>query len=203
MDPRRHADATLDNRDELLAVLQRLLPTCVPPGGLVLEVASGTGQHAAFFGPRLPALRWQPTEKDESALASITAWTAHEGATNVLPPLVLDATSERWPVERADAVVCVNMIHISPWESCLGATRGAARVLTPGGLLVLYGPYRVEGALAESNADFDRSLRARDPRWGVREVKDVEAEARRVGLEPVERVEMEWDNLVVVLRRGA
>lgn len=201
MDPRRHADATLDNRDELLAVLSRLLPTCVPPGGLVLEVASGTGQHAAFFGPRLPTLRWQPTDQDASALPGIAAWTAHDGATNVLPPLVLDATSDRWPVERADAVVCVNMIHISPWESCLGLLRGASRVLPPGGLLILYGPYRVDGALAESNADFDRSLRARDPRWGVREVKDVEAEAQKVGLEAVERVPVAWDNLVVVLRR--
>lgn len=201
MDRRRHADATLDNRDELLAVLARRLPGCVPPGGLVLEVASGTGQHAAFLGPRLPALRWQPTDQDPSALPSIAAWAAHEGAKNVLAPLVLDATANLWPVERADAVVCVNMIHISPWESCLGLLRGAARVLSPGGLLILYGPYRVEGELAESNADFDRSLRARDPRWGVREVRDVEAEARKVGLEPVERVAMEWDNLVVVLRR--
>lgn len=201
MDSRRHADATLDNRDELLAELQRLLPTCVPPGGLVLEVASGTGQHAAFFGPRLPALRWQPTDQDPGALASIAAWTAHEGATTVLAPLTLDATAARWPVERADAVVCVNMIHISPWESCLGLLRGAARVLPPGGLLILYGPYRIEGALAESNAEFDRSLRARDPRWGVREVREVEAEARLVGLEPLERVPMEWDNLVLVLRR--
>lgn len=203
MDLRRHADATLDNRDELLALLARLLPTCVPPGGLVLEVASGTGQHAAFFGPRLPALRWQPTDQDPGALPSIAAWTAHEKATNVLAPLVLDATGHRWPVEGADAVVCANMIHISPWESCLGLLRGAARVLSPGGLLILYGPYRVEGALAESNADFDRSLRARDPRWGVREVRDVEAEGARVGLEPVERVPMLWDNLVVVLRRTA
>jgi SAM-dependent methyltransferase len=203
MDRRRHADATLDNRDELLSVLSRLLSTCVPPGGVVLEVASGTGQHAAFFGPRLPALRWQPTDQDPSALPSIAAWTAHEGAKNVLAPVVLDATADRWPVARADAVVCVNMIHISPWESCLGLLSGASRVLPPGGLLILYGPYRVEGELAESNADFDRSLRARDPRWGVREVKDVEAEGARVGLEPVERVPMDWDNLVVVLRKGA
>lgn len=198
MDDRRHADATLDNRDELLAVLARVLP----PTGLVLEVAAGTGQHAAFFGPRLPGRTWQPTDADATALSSIAAWTKHEGATSVLPPLVLDATSDRWPVARADAVVCVNMIHIAPWEACLGLLRGAARVLAPGGPLVLYGPYRVDGAIAESNVSFDHWLRARDPRWGVREVANVEREALRHGLVAAERIPMQWDNLAVVLRAG-
>lgn len=199
---RRFAEAADENKEELLAVLTRALEG-LPAGGLVLEVASGTGQHAAFFAPRLPALRWQPTDLDPGALESIAAWAAHEGASHVLPPLRLDATSDRWPVEHADAVVCVNMIHIAPWEACLGLLEGAARVLPPGGPLFLYGPYRVDGVLAESNAEFDRSLRARDPRWGVREVAEVEAAARARGLVPAERVPMDWDNLSLVLRRAA
>ncbi len=200
MSTRRFAEAADENKAELLRVFSRALEG-LPPGGLVLEVASGTGQHAAYFAPRLPALRWQPTDRDPGALESIAAWAAHVGASNVLAPLALDATSDRWPVERADAVVCVNMIHIAPWEACLGLLAGAARVLPPGGPLLLYGPYRVDGALAESNAEFDRALRARDPRWGVREVAEVEAAARARGLEPVERVPMEWDNLSLILRR--
>lgn len=197
VDPRRFAEATDDNKDDLLAVLQRVLPAT----GLVLEVASGTGQHAAFFGPRLPGRVWQPTDLDPGGRASVDAWAAHERATTVRPALALDATSDAWPVERADAVVCVNMIHIAPWTAGLGLLRGAARVLPPGGPLVLYGPYRVDGALAESNRDFDAWLRQRDPRWGVREAADVEAAAKAVGLEPAERIAMPWDNLVVVLRR--
>lgn len=197
-DPRRYAEATDDNRDDLLAVLRRVLP----PSGLVLEVASGTGQHAAFFAPRLPGREWQPTDFEPGARASVDAWARHEGATNVRPALELDATSDLWPVAKADAVVCVNMIHIAPWTAGLGLLRGAARVLPPGGPLVLYGPYRVDGVMAESNRDFDGWLRARDASWGVREVADVEAAARIVGLEPVERVPMPWDNLVVVLRRS-
>lgn len=199
---RRFAEAADENKDELLRVLAPLLAP-LPPGGLVLEVASGTGQHAAFFGPRLPALRWQPSDADPGALESIAAWAAHEGATNVLAPVRLDATAGSWPVERADAVVCVNMIHIAPWEACLGLLSGAARVLPPGGPLFLYGPYRVDGVMAESNAGFDRSLRARDPRWGVREVADVEAAARARGLEAAARIPMQWDNLSLVLRRRA
>ena len=201
MDARQHAEATLDNRDELLAVLTRVLGP-LPEGGLVLEVAAGTGQHAAFFGPRLPRLRWQPSDPDARARESIAAWTAHEGAANVLPPLDLDARRETWPLVAADAVVCVNMIHIAPWEAGLGLLRGAARVLPPGAPLVLYGPYRVDGALAGSNAEFDRWLRARDPRWGVREVAEVEAAAAREGLAARERIPMEWDNLVLVLERS-
>lgn len=199
---RRFAQAAEENKGELAQALVLALRD-VPAGGLVLEVAAGTGQHAAFFAPRLPALRWQPTDADEGALQSIAAWAAHEGAANVLPPLRLDATAARWPVERADAVVCVNMIHIAPWTACLGLLTGAARVLPPGGVLLLYGPYRVDGALAASNAEFDRSLRARDPRWGVREVAEVEAAARARGLTPLARLPMQWDNLGVVLQAPA
>ena len=199
-DARQFAEATDDNRDGILAVLERTLPR--EPGALVLEVSSGTGQHAVYFGPRMPWLRWQPSDVDAGALASIAAWIAHERPANVLAPVRLDATASAWPVERADAVVCVNMIHIAPWEAGLGLLRGAARVLAPGAPLVLYGPYRVEGALAGSNREFDAWLRRRDPRFGVREVREVEAAAAREGFEPVERVAMEWDNLMVVLRRA-
>lgn len=207
-DARRFAEATRENRDDLLAVLRRVLAPVVARDGLVLEVACGTGEHAAFFTPRLATgsgagLRWQPTDPDPGARASAAAWAAHEGAAGVLPPLALDAGSDAWPVARADAIVCVNMAHISPWAATLGLLRGAARVLPPGGPLVLYGPYRVDGALAESNRAFDAWLRARDPAWGVREVADVEAAARAAGLAPVERVAMPWDNLVVVLAREA
>lgn len=199
-DPRRHAEATLENRDDLLRVLHRVLAP-LPPGALVLEVASGSGQHAAFFAPRLPALRWQPSDPDPGARASVAAWAAHEGAGSVLPPLDLDATAAVWPLEGAAAVVCINMIHIAPPEATEGLLRGSARLLPPGGHLVLYGPYRVDGALAPSNAEFDAWLRARDARFGVREVAEVEAAARARGLAPVERVPMPWDNLVLVLRR--
>jgi SAM-dependent methyltransferase len=201
-DARQHAEATLENRDDILPVLARVLLAAVPPGGLILEVASGTGQHAVFFAPRLAGLRWQPSDPSPEARRSCAAWATHEGAAGVLPPLDLDAAREPWPLERADAVFCANMVHISPWEATLGLLRGAARVLPPGGPLVLYGPYRVDGALAESNAEFDAWLRRRDPRWGVREVRDLEAAATRAGLVPTERVPMPWDNLIVVLRKG-
>lgn len=202
-DARQFAEATEDNRDDILAVLQRVLPARVPEGGLVLEVASGTGQHAAFLGPRLPWLRWQPSDPDPASRRSCAAWIAHEQATNVLAPLVLDARWPEWPLARADALVCVNMVHISPWEATLGLLRGAARLLPAGAPLVLYGPYRIDGALAASNEQFDVWLRRRDPRWGVREVAEVEAAARQVGLVPRERVLMPWDNLIVVLERAS
>lgn len=198
-DARQFAEATDDNREDILAVLARVLPGAVPEGGLVLEVASGTGQHAAYCAPRLPWLRWQPSDPEPAARRSCAAWAAHAQATNVLPPLELDARADDWPLARADALVCVNMIHIAPWEACLGLLRGAARLLPAGGPLVLYGPYRVDGALAESNAQFDAWLRRRDPRWGVREVAEVEAAAAALGLIPRERVSMPWDNLIVVL----
>lgn len=195
---RRFAEAADENKDDILPVLARAL-VGVPPGGLVLEVASGTGQHAAHFAARLHHLRWQPTDADPDALPSIAAWATD--APNVLPPVLLDAAAAPWPVEGADAVVCANMIHIAPWSACLGLLAGAARVLPPGGVLFLYGPYRLDGAIAPSNEAFDRSLRSRDPRWGVRDAAEVEAAARQAGLEPVERVAMAWDNLSLVLRR--
>ncbi|NPD24423.1 DUF938 domain-containing protein [Corallococcus exiguus] len=195
---KRHAPATERNREPLLAVLREVLPT----EGTLLEVASGTGQHAAFFAKAFPGLTWQPTDGDPSSLESIDAWRMEEGLANVLPARLLDASSDAWPVEHADAMLCVNMIHIAPWAACQGLMRGAARVLRPGGRLVLYGPYFVEGKeTAPSNLAFDESLRARDASWGVRELGAVTAEAARHGLQRERVVEMPSNNLTVVFRR--
>ncbi len=197
---KRHAPATERNREPLLAVLREVLPE----SGRVLEIASGTGQHAVFFSRAFPRLRWQPTDVEAAALESIAAWRAEEALPNLLAPCVLDAQAERWPVEDTDAILCVNMIHIAPWEACQGLMRGAGRVLSPGGLLVLYGPYFVAGQpTAPSNLAFDESLRARDARWGVRELGAVTAEAARHGLTRERVVEMPSNNLTVVFRREA
>ncbi|TSC25196.1 DUF938 domain-containing protein [Corallococcus sp. Z5C101001] len=195
---KRHAPATERNREPLLAVLREVLPA----SGTLLEVASGTGQHAAFFARAFPGLTWQPTDAEPEALESIDAWCAGEGLANVLPARVLDASADTWPVAHADAMLCVNMIHIAPWTACQGLMRGAARVLRPGGRLVLYGPYFVEGQqTAPSNIAFDESLRARAPSWGVRELGAVAAEAARNGLQRERVVEMPSNNLTVVFTR--
>ncbi|MGE6758222.1 DUF938 domain-containing protein [Corallococcus interemptor] len=195
---KRHAPATERNREPLLAVLREVLPA----EGTLLEVASGTGQHAAFFARAFPGLTWQPTDGDAAALESIDAWRVEEGLVTVLPARLLDAASDAWPVEHADAMLCVNMIHIAPWAACQGLMRGAARVLRPGGRLVLYGPYFVEGKeTAPSNLAFDESLRARDASWGVRELGAVTAEAARHGLQRERVVEMPSNNLTVVFLR--
>ncbi|WP_109121940.1 DUF938 domain-containing protein [Azospirillum sp. TSO22-1] len=192
---RLDAPATGRNRDPILAVLRRVLPA----RGTVLEVAGGTGQHAAHFAEALPDLVWQPTDPDPAHRASIAAWT--EGLPNVRPPLALDATRRPWPVERADAVLCINMIHIAPWAACLGLLAGAAEILASGAPLVLYGPYRRGGAhTAPSNAAFDANLRARNPEWGVRDLEAVAHAAAGFVLDEV--VEMPANNLTVVFRRA-
>jgi hypothetical protein len=197
-DARRFAPATKRNREPLLAVLRRVLPA----SGTVLEVASGSGEHAVYFAAELPSLTWRPSDPDPAALASITAWTAHAGVANVRPPLVLDAAAEVWPTVDADALLCVNMVHIAPWEACLGLMRGAAQTLPRGGALVMYGPYRVGGAhTAPSNAAFDADLRARNARWGVRDLEAVVEAARAQGFAHVETVAMPANNLTVVYRR--
>ena len=197
-DARRHAPATGRNRDPILDVLREVLP----PAGLVLEVASGTGEHAVHFSRALPHLEWQPTDPDAAALASIAAWRDEDALPNLRPPLMLDAAEPRWPVERSDAVVCINMIHISPWEATLGLMAGAGRILSSGAPLVLYGPFRREGHPIEpSNADFDLSLKARDPRWGLRLLEDVNAAAEAEGLAFERFVEMPANNLSVIYRK--
>lgn len=195
-DSRRHAPAAVRNREPILEVLSRVLPA----RGAVLEVASGTGEHAAFFATALPGLVWQPSEHDVEAFASIIAWT--EGLPNVRAPLRLDAAQDPWPVTTVDAVFNANMIHIAPWEACLGLLRGAGRHLGPGGVLVLYGPYTLAGRhTAPSNAAFDDDLRRRDPSWGVRDLDAVAEAAQARGLVLRERVAMPANNQTLVFVR--
>ena len=195
-DERRHAPATLRNREPILAVLRRALPT----HGLILEVASGSGEHVAFLAERLPALDWQPSDPEPAARASIAAWT--EGLANVRAPLAIDAAGAGWPIDRADAILCINMVHISPWAATEGLMAGAGRLLARGRLLYLYGPFRQGGHTAPSNVAFDADLRARDPAWGVRDLKAVTAAARAQGLALERIVEMPANNLSVLFRRG-
>jgi SAM-dependent methyltransferase len=173
-------------------------------GARVLEIASGTGEHAAFLAAELPDVVWQPSDADPAARASIEAWRAEAARPNLLAPIALDAASDAWPPVSADAIVCINMIHIAPWAACEGLFRGAARLLAPGGLLYLYGPFRFGGAfLAESNAVFDASLRGRDPAWGVRDLDDVTALAAASGFTREAVIDMPANNHSVALRRGA
>jgi SAM-dependent methyltransferase len=198
-DPRQCRPHVARNRDPILDVLRRILPS----KGLVLEVASGSGEHAAYFAAKLPALMWQPTDPDPEAVASTAAHRSDANLPNLLPPLHLDVTANPWPVARADAVICCNMIHISPWASTEGLLAGAARTLPPGGLLYLYGPYKIGGEhTAPSNRDFDLDLRARNPEWGIRDLGDVTALAERHGFKPAETVQMPTNNLSVIFRRS-
>ncbi|HKP33522.1 MAG TPA: DUF938 domain-containing protein, partial [Sphingomicrobium sp.] len=176
---RRSAPAALRNREPIAAVLAEWLPA----RGTVLEIASGTGEHAAYFAERFPELDWQPSDLHADALASIAAWRAKAGLPNLRAPLALDAASTDWPVERADAVLSINMVHISPWAAALGLLDGAARLLAAGSPLILYGPWLKDGVpTAPSNLDFDADLRRRDPAWGLRRVEDFAAVAEARGL---------------------
>jgi hypothetical protein len=194
----RYAPAASRNREPILEVLAPLLAGA----SSVLEVASGSGEHAVWFASQMPHLTWQPTDPDSFARASIDGWRAHSGAANVRPALTLDATSSHWPVPAADAVVCINMIHIAPWASCVGLLRGASDVLSAGGLLFLYGPFKVGGQhTALSNEAFDVDLRARNEAWGVRDLDEVIALAATFGFDHRSTVRMPANNLSVVLRR--
>jgi len=197
-DGRLFAAAAARNCEPILDVLRRVLPA----RGEVLEIASGTGQHVTHFAKALPELQWQPSDPDAGMRASIAAFIAHEHLANVRPPLALDVGLVPWPVTRADAVTCINMIHIAPWQAALDLLAGAARVLVPGGILVLYGPYRRFGRhTAESNAAFDAQLRASDPDWGVRDLEAVLDVARDHDLVDQEIVPMPANNFSVVLRK--
>jgi hypothetical protein len=194
----RTAPAVARNRDPILEVLRRVLPT----QGMVLQIAEGTGEHSVHFAAALPMLTWQPTDRDEAALRSIAAWREQAGLPNLLAPFKLDVASQPWPVEQADAVLCINMIHISPWRATEGLLAGAERVLPSGGVLFLYGPYKEGGVhTALSNEAFDADLRARNPEWGVRDLDDVRALASHHGLDFEERVAMPANNLSLVFRR--
>lgn len=193
---RKHAPATLRNREPIAEVLQQELPL----KGKVLEVASGSGEHCAFFAERFPGLVWQPTDPDPGALSSIASWC--KGRDNVLPPLALDAASADWPVDAADAVLCINMAHISPWEATLGLVAGAERLLAKGAPLILYGPWRRAGVeTAPSNEAFDTSLKARDSRWGLRRVENLDAAAAARAFARTRLSEMPVNNLMLVYRR--
>ena len=224
-DRRRFAESSERNKGPILEVLKRVLPE----RGLVLEIGSGTGRHAAHFAPLLPGITWQPSDRDPDSFASIDAWAqeatgeaARPGVPpdnirppNLRPPIVLDVTEEVWPIEQEAgrtggptgkqqvvAVFSANMIHIAPWDCCLGLLAGAGRILTTAGVLVLYGPFKRHGQhTAPSNESFDQSLRARDPSWGVRDLDAVADAAAARGLDLAETVEMPANNLIAVFRR--
>jgi SAM-dependent methyltransferase len=219
--PRRSAPAALRNREPIAEVLREWLPD----QGLVLEIASGTGEHVTFFAAEFPNLQWQPSDLDTGALASIAALSADSALPNIAPPLRIDASSPNWPIDRADAVLSIkmqsdscdgsktaensgfdvvlnlNMVHISPWSAALGLLNGAARVLKRGGALILYGPWlKADIETAPSNVEFDRQLRERDPDWGLRRVEDFEAEALARGFALEQVRQMPANNLMLLFR---
>jgi len=197
-DERQFSPACERNREPILAVLRQVLPST----GTVLEIASGTGMHAAWFGPRLPHLTWQPSDASEPALASIRAWRQHVGDQAFAEPVHLDVTGD-WPLDHAHAIFCANMIHIAPWACALALLDGAARILPSGAPLVLYGPFFQDDIEpAPGNVRFDASLRARDPRWGVRHLASVRRAASERGLELDGVHALPANNRVVVFRRG-
>jgi hypothetical protein len=197
IEAKRHAPATQRNRHAIAAVLAAELPAA----GRVLEIASGSGEHVVHFAACFPALDWQPSDPDAAALASITAWSDEAGLPNIRAPLMLDAAGHDWPVDRADAVLCINMAHISPWAATLGLLAGVGRLLTASGPLILYGPF-IEDAVptAPSNLEFDANLRARDAAWGLRNTRDVDAAAAAQGLTLARRAAMPANNLILVYR---
>ncbi|UCH76256.1 MAG: DUF938 domain-containing protein [Rhodospirillales bacterium] len=198
---KQFAAAADRNAGPILDVLRDIIPT----GGRALEIASGTGQHVVAFAAAFPEIDWQPSDPGAEARDSISAWIADAGRRNVLPPLDIDVTRAGWATSAHgpyDLIVCINMIHIAPWEACVGLMRGAGTLLVPDGLLYMYGPYRRDGVhTAPSNAAFDRSLRLRDPDWGVRDLAKVSKAAARNGLSQEAVVPMPANNLSLVFRR--
>ena len=197
-DHRRHSAAAERNQGPILAELLRLLPA----KGLLLEIASGTGQHAAHFAPALPGWQWQPSDGEEDAQVSIRAWCQH--LPQVLQPLQLDVMAPDWNgvADQVDAIFCANMLHIAPWPVCPALMRGAARHLSPHGLLILYGPFVIDGLpTAPGNQAFDIDLRSRNPAWGLRRLAEVLEQAQVVGLQLQERVAMPANNQLLVLKR--
>lgn len=186
------------NKDPILTVLESVLPD----SGAVLEIASGTGQHVCFFAAALPGIRWQPTEPDEAHREAIATRVRESGLRNVEPPLALDVHEARWPVAPSyDAILCINMVHISPWSSTNALCLGAARHLRTGGKLVLYGPYLENGSAVQSNLDFDSTLKRRNSEWGLRELEDVTRVAALHGLQRQQVVRMPANNLTVIFSR--
>ncbi|MBX9710470.1 MAG: DUF938 domain-containing protein [Xanthobacteraceae bacterium] len=197
-DHRLQYPATARNRDVILDVLRGVLPS----SGLVLEIASGSGEHVVHFANALPGLTFQPSDPESDAMRSVEAWVQDSGVTNVRPPLLLDASAATWPVTSADAILCINMIHISSWRASEGLMHGAAKILRAGAPLYLYGPYRRTGIVtAPSNEAFDDSLKSRNPEWGLRELDMVTELAGSVGFSGPQVIEMPANNLSVVFRR--
>ena len=195
---RRSAPAALRNREPIADVLAEWLPKT----GLVLEVASGTGEHVVHFAGRFPNLEWQPSDINPDALSSVEAWRAVSGLANVRAPMVVDSAAADWPVTAADAILSLNMVHISPWSAALGLLDGAARILAKDGVLILYGPWLSDAIIsAPSNLAFDLDLKRRDPEWGLRRVEDLAAAANERGLELVETRAMPANNLMLRLHR--
>ena len=193
---KQSSPAAVRNREPIRDVLARHLPRA----GRVLTIAEGSGEHAIYFARSFPALTWLPTDRDDAALASIEAWRAEAALDNLLPATKLDVTTDSWPVDHVDAITCINMVHIAPWEAAIGLFAGAARILARDALLYLYGPFRFDGAFtAPSNEAFDASLRSRDPRWGVRDVRDLERAASNFALRDI--VAMPANNHSLVFRR--
>ncbi|WP_027171766.1 DUF938 domain-containing protein [Methylobacterium sp. 10] len=193
------SSAAARNAAPIAEILERVLS----PSGLVLEIASGSGEHVVHFARALPALDWQPSDPDEAARRSIVAHARAAGLANIRSPLAIDATHQPWPVARVDAVVAINMIHIAPWDATIGLMAGAETTLAEGGVLYLYGPFREKGAhTAPSNAAFDDSLRARNASWGVRKIEAVVAAAKAHDLHLAERITMPANNLSLIFHRG-
>ncbi|PSB04391.1 DUF938 domain-containing protein [Merismopedia glauca] len=208
-DARQYAPATERNREPILQVLREILP----PIGTILEISSGTGEHAVYFAPHLYPRHWIPSDPNPIARASITAWQEHFPADNLHPPINLDVTAPIWSIEAKKyrhldltvepikAIANINMIHIAPWKACLGLMAGARRILPQGGILYLYGPFKQGGKhTAPSNEAFDASLRAQNPEWGVRDLDEVVAVAERENLKLIKTVAMPANNLSVVFQ---
>lgn len=211
---RKYAPATQRNREPILEVLLNVLP----PNGTILEVASGTGEHAVFFAPRLNSRKWLPSEPNPQLRASIAAWSANLRCENLYPPIDIDVCAPVWSVEKdaspkwshfddftnspMTAIVNINMVHIAPWSACLGLMAGAGRILPSEGILYMYGPFKVDGKhTAQSNVAFDESLRSQNPEWGVRDLNDVVDAARTQNLTLVKTYQMPANNLSVIFQR--
>tara|TARA_R110002020_G_scaffold34066_32_gene103933 strand:+ start:11115 stop:11723 length:609 start_codon:yes stop_codon:yes gene_type:complete len=197
-DPKLTSPSALRNRGPIADLLRHVLPD----SGTVLEIASGSGEHVIHFASLFPHLVWQPSDPSPQARASTLHWVQAEAVTNVAPPLDIDASSETWPIEWANAMIAINMVHISPWPATQGLLKAAGKLLPAGGILVLYGPYRRRGRpLEPSNVEFDASLRARNPEWGIRLLEDVARAAEPAGLAMTSVTEMPANNLGVVFTR--
>jgi hypothetical protein len=204
-DDRQFAPATQRNREPILEVLQRTLPST----GTILEIASGTGEHAVFFAPQLPGRKWLPTDINYLSLVSISAWLKHSPSDNIYPPILLDVCANIWSIEQEKqyldeitAIVSINMIHIAPWAACLGLMAGAGRILPENGILYLYGPFKQNGQhTAPSNAAFDEWLKSQNPEWGVRDLEEVIAVAKMQNLHWCETVSMPANNLSVIFQK--